>query len=250
MQVSPLTGNIGAEISALQIADVDDDSFAEVSAALWQHQVLVFRQQELSIEDHIAFGARFGELHTHPNFPGVDGHAEVLPISNYGKARAITEVWHSDVSCDEMPPSISILRAINLPDYGGDTMWASQYAALDSVSTGLREMIEPLKAVHANFEMEATHPVVRTHPETERKALYVNKGFTRRFENMNEDESRPLINYLVQVGSSLDLTMRHAWSPGDVVMWDNRCVMHFAIHDYGDAKRDMQRVTVRGERPY
>ena len=249
MEIAPLTGNIGAEVKKLQLADLNDDKFADVAQALWAHQVLVFRDQQMKVEDHIAFGQRFGELHTHPAFPGVDGHAEVLPISNRGKDKTITEVWHSDVSCDTQPPSISILRAIELPPCGGDTMWASQYAALQNLSPAMRQMIEPLRAVHKNFDMEAVHPVIRTHPETKKKALYVNQGFTSHFEGMTPKESKPLIDYLVSVGSSLDLTMRHSWKPGDVVMWDNRCVMHFAIHDYGDATRDMQRVTVRGERP-
>ena len=128
-------------------------------------------------------------------------------------------------------------------------MWASQYAALDRLSPGLVQMLEPLRAVHNNFDLESVHPVIRTHPETGRRALYVNKGFTSRFENMTEAESRPLLDYLVSVGSQPDLTMRHRWQANDVVFWDNRCVMHFAIHDYGDAPRAMRRVTVRGERP-
>ena len=137
----------------------------------------MFRDQRLNVEQHISIGQRFGELHTHPAFPGVDGYKEVLPISNRGKEKVITEVWHSDVSCDARPPSISILRAINLPPYGGDTMWASQYAALERLSEAMRAMLEPLRAVHKNFDMEAVHPVVRTHPETGRKALYVEPGF-------------------------------------------------------------------------
>ena len=249
MEVAPLSGNIGAEIKHLQLAGLDQNAFDDVKQALWAYQVLVFRDQQMKIEDHISVGRMFGELHTHPAFPGVDGHAEVLPISNNGKEKAITEVWHSDVSCDSHPPSISILRAIDLPAYGGDTMWASQYAALEKLTPAMRDLISPLSAVHKNFEMEATHPVVRRHPETQREALYVNHGFTSHFEGMSREESKPLIDYLVGVGSSLDLTMRHSWRPGDIVMWDNRCVMHFAIHDYGNAKRDMQRVTVRGERP-
>ena len=249
MKTTPLTGNIGAEISGVRLGDLDAATFEEITRALWAHQVLVFRGQDIDSEQHIAFGRRFGELHVHPAFSGVDGHPEVLLIKNEGKAKTITEVWHSDVSCDERPPSISVLRAIEVPSKGGDTMWASQYAALQSLSEGMRQMLEPLRAVHRKFDLEATHPVLRTHPETGRRALYVNHGFTERFENMTSEESRPLLDYLVGVGSRAELTMRHRWQPGDVVIWDNRCVMHYAVHDYGDAPREMQRVTVRGERP-
>ena len=249
MKTTPLTGNIGAEISGVRLGDLDAATFEDIARALWTHQVLVFRGQDLDSEQHIAFGRRFGELHVHPAFSGVDGHPEILLIKNEGKAKTITEVWHSDVSCDERPPSISVLRAIEVPSKGGDTMWASQYAALQSLSEGMRQMLEPLRAVHRKFDLEATHPVLRIHPETGRRALYVNRGFTERFENMTPQESRPLLDYLVGVGSRPELTMRHRWQPADVVMWDNRCVMHYAVHDYGDAPREMQRVTVRGERP-
>lgn len=249
MKVRPLTGSVGAEVTGQQLADPDGVTFEKVKQALWEHQVLVFRQQTMTIEQHVNLGRQFGPLHSHPKFPGVDGHPEVLPIQNFGKDKSITEVWHSDVSCDELPPSISILRAIELPPYGGDTMWANQYAALEKLSPAMRAMLAPLKAVHKNFAVEAVHPVLRTHPETGRQALYVNHGFTSHFEGMTQGESKPLIDYLVGVGSSLDITMRHSWQPGDVVLWDNRCVMHFAIHDYGEARREMQRVTVRGERP-
>ena len=249
MKVSKLTGSIGAQITGVQLAEIDEPTFDEIAKAFWENQVLVFRDQSLSIEEHISLGQRFGELHIHPAIPGVGGHKEILPVFNRGKEKAGTEVWHSDVSCDPRPPSISILRAIEVPPYGGDTMWASQYTALERLSGAMRDMIEPLRAVHKKFEMEAVHPVVRTHPETGRKALYVNHGFTSHFEGMSIDESKPLLDYLVGVGSAPDLTMRHSWQVGDVVMWDNRCVMHFAVHDYGDAQRDLQRVTVRGERP-
>ncbi|MYF10180.1 MAG: TauD/TfdA family dioxygenase [Gammaproteobacteria bacterium] len=249
MKTTPLTGNIGAEISGVRLGELDAPTFREIARALWAHQVLVFRGQDIDSEQQIAFGRRFGELHVHPAFSGVDGHPEILLIRNEGKAKTITEVWHSDVSCDERPPSISVLRAVEVPSKGGDTLWASQYAALESLSEGMRQMLEPLRAVHRKFDLEATHPVLRTHPETGRRALYVNQGFTESFEHMTPQESRPLLNYLVGAGSRPELTMRHRWQPADVVVWDNRCVMHYAVHDYGDAPREMHRVTVRGERP-
>ncbi len=249
MQVEPITTSIGAEISGISLAGMSDTTFASLQEALWTHQVLVVRDQKMTPEEHLDLGRRFGELHTHPAFADKGDYPEILQINNTGKDKTITEVWHSDVSCDQRPPSISILRALEVPVAGGDTMWASQYAALDLLSPGMVQMLEPLRAVHKNFDLESVHPVIRTHPETGRRALYVNKGFTSHFENMTVAESRPLLDYLVNVGSQPDLTMRHRWQANDVVFWDNRCVMHFAIHDYGDAPRAMRRVTVRGERP-
>ena len=248
--VEPLTGSLGGLVSGVDLGELDDATFGLVANALWEFQVLVFREQDITIEEHVAVGKRFGSLHTHPAAPGVEGYPEILLLRNRGKDKNITQVWHSDVSCEVEPPSISILRAIEVPSAGGDTMWANQYAALERLSPGLREMIGPLRAVHNNFDLEATHPVVRTHPETHRPALYVNGGFTKRFENMSVEDSRPLLKWLVEVGSSPDLTMRHSWRAGDVVMWDNRCVMHYAIHDYGDEPREMHRVTVQGEQPF
>ena len=249
MKVEPLAGKIGARVTEIDLGKLDDALFEEVAQALWQHQVLVFPAQNLAIEDHVAVGKRFGPLHTHPAAAGVDGHPEILLLRNRGKSKNITQVWHSDVSCETEPPSISILQAIEVPPYGGDTMWANQYEALERLSPGMRDMLAPMRARHKGFEIEETHPVVRTHPETGKKALYVNGGFTYSFENMSSEDSQPLLDYLVKVGSTPDLTMRHRWSVGDIVMWDNRCVMHYAIHDYDDMPREMHRVTVRGERP-
>jgi len=247
--VTPLSGTLGAEVRDVRLDELDDAGFAALSALLWEHQVLVLRDQHLTPGAHKAFGQRFGELHSHPAAPGVDGHPEILLLVNRGKPANITEVWHSDVSCEPEPPSISILQAKQLPAAGGDTMWADQYEAYDRLSDGMKAMLEPLDAVHAAFGLESVHPVVRSHPMTGRKALYVNGGFTQRFDHMTVAESRPLLDHLVQHASQPDLTVRHRWNEGDVVMWDNRCVMHYAIHDYGDDPREMHRVTVRGERP-
>lgn len=249
--IEKLSGTFGGSIRNFSLASLSTADFEQVAQALWEHQVLVFKEQSLSAEDHLALGKRFGPLHMHPTSKtnGAVEHPEVLVIRSSGKDKNITEVWHTDVSCDETPPSISILQAVELPPFGGDTMWANQYEALDRLSPALREMITPLRAVHSNFGLEASHPVVRTHPESGREALYVNSGFTKHFEGMTPAESKPLLDYLCAVGSGPDLTMRHRWSVGDVVMWDNRCVMHYAIHDYDDMPREMHRVTVSGERP-
>lgn len=249
MQVEKLSGTFGARISDLSLANINEEDFGKVAQALWEHQVLVFKEQHLDVKDQIAFGRMFGELHTHPGVLGLEEHPEVLVITNPGKAKVVTEVWHSDVACEERPPSVSILQAIETPGYGGDTMWANQYEALERLSPAMRNMLSSLSAVNQGYEMEAIHPVIRTHPKTNRKALYVNHGFTKHFEGMTQEESMPLLDYLVRAGSAPDLTMRHSWNDGDIVIWDNRCVMHFAIHDYDDAPRRMHRVTVIGEKP-
>lgn len=249
IRVRRLTGAIGAEVIGVDLKEVDDAAFSVILDALLEHGVVVFRGQDLEPESHKAFGCRFGDLHTHPAAPGPEGHPEIVLLRNAGKDKTITEVWHSDVTCDQRPPSVSILRAVELPDYGGDTIWANQYLAYERLSDGMKRMLEGMRAVHAAFGLEATHPVVRTHPVSGRKALFVNAGFTKRFEDMTVAESQPLLRYLVGVATEPDLCYRHQWSPGDVVMWDNRGVMHFAVHDYGDQPRVMHRVTVQGDEP-
>lgn len=249
LEVRKLTGPIAAEVSGVDLNDLDDPTFALIHDALLEHGVLVFHDQDLTPESHKAFGLRFGSLHTHPAAPGPEDHPEILLLQNSGKERSITEVWHSDVTCEQRPPSISILRALVLPPFGGDTMWANQYLAYDRLSEGMKRMLEGVRAVHNAFNLEAVHPVVRAHPESGRKALFVNAGFTRRFEDMTVAESEPLLRFLIAAASTPDLCYRHRWQEGDVVMWDNRGVMHFAVHDYGDQPRVMHRVTVHGDEP-
>jgi taurine dioxygenase len=249
LKIKKLSGSLGASILDFSLGKLSNADFKQVASALWEHQVLVFKRQALPIDDHIALGQKFGTLHTHPVVKGVEGHPEVLWLNNRGKKKNVTQVWHSDVSCEENPPSISILQAIQVPAFGGDTMWANQYEALEQLSPAMREMLVPLSAVHNNYDLESVHPVIRTHPQTGRKALYVNGGFTKHFEGMSVAESKPLLKYLIAHASRPDLTMRHSWSAGDIVMWDNRCVMHYAVHDYADLDREMHRVTVQGERP-
>lgn len=249
VRVRKLTGAIAAEVAGVDLNELDEATFDVIHDALLAHGVVVFHDQDLTPEAHKAFGRRFGALHTHPAAPGPEGHPEILLLRNAGKEKTITEVWHSDVTCEQRPPSVSILRAVELPECGGGTMWANQYLAYERLSDGMKEMLRGLRAVHSAFDLEAVHPVVRTHPVSGRKALFVNAGFTRRFEDMTVAESQPLLRYLIEVATTPDLCYRHVWVPGDVVMWDNRGVMHFAIHDYGDQNRVMHRVTVQGDEP-
>jgi len=249
VEMRKLTGSIAAEVSGVDLNNVDDATFQTIRSAILEYGVLVFRDQDLTPESHKAFGMRFGPLHTHPAAPGPEGHPEILLLRNAGKDQTITEVWHSDVTCEKCPPSLSILRALELPDYGGDTIWANQYLAYDRLSQGLRRMVEGMRAVHAAFGLEATHPVVRTHPESGRKALFVNAGFTRHFEDMSPAESQPFLRLLIEAATTPDLCYRHQWKVGDVVMWDNRGVMHYGVHDYANQPRVMHRVTVQGDEP-
>jgi len=260
-----LSGALGAEVRGLDLAHLSDEQFAAIRAAFLEHHVLVFREQRLTPEQQIAFGQRFGELHVHPIVPHLDGYPPILAIPNLGKKRTITEIWHSDVTFEEKPPLASILYAVEVPDVGGDTMFANQHLAYERLSPGMQRLLAPLKAVHSGGGLAAAtrgrpgaeawklqgqhHPVVRTHPETGRKALFVSRAFVVGLADMTPHESEPLLSYLYAHCTTPDLTMRHSWRKGDVVMWDNRSVQHYAVHDYGDARRTMHRVTVIGDVP-
>jgi taurine dioxygenase len=266
LEARRLAGALGAEISGIDLATLDDETFSAIHAAFLEHHVLVFRGQDLRPEDQIAFGERFGELHIHPIVPHLEGYPPILCIPNLGKKRAITEIWHSDVTFEARPPMASALYAREIPEAGGDTMFANQHGAYERLSPGLQKLLGGLEAVHSGGGLAAAthdrekreawqiqgqrHPVVRTHPETGRKALFVNRAFVVGLADMSREESEPLLSYLYGVATRLDLTMRHAWQEGDLVMWDNRSVQHYAVHDYGDAPRTMHRVTVIGDVPH
>jgi taurine dioxygenase len=262
IQVARLAGSLGAEVVGADLADLDEPGFEAVHRAFLEHHVLVFRDQKLSPDQLVAFGRRFGPLFVHPIVPHLDGVPEVIPIRNRGKRYTITEVWHSDVSFSERPPMASALYAQEVPEAGGDTLFANQHSAYDGLSEGLKRMLGGLRAIHTGSglgtvlgkgedwrEHGQSHPVVRTHPETGRKALYVSPGFTVAFEDMHRDESAPLLEFLYDRATRPDITFRHRWRPGDLVMWDNRSVLHYAIHDHGDARRELLRITVEGDAP-
>ena len=259
---NPLSGSLGAEIRGIDLATLEQADFNGVQAAFLEHHVLVFRDQKLTPKQQIAFGRRWGELYVHPIVPHLEGYPEIIPITNYGKKRAITEIWHSDVSFSEKPPRSSGLYAVDLPPVGGDTIFANQHLAYERLSDGLKTMLDDLRAIHTGAGLGAAtgkgdawkthgqlHPVVLSHPETGRKALYVNPAFTVAFEDMTVAESQPLLRMLYEAGRSPDLAFRHRWLPGDLVLWDNRSVQHFAVHDHGEAERTLLRFTVAGDVP-
>lgn len=261
-ELDSLSGTLGAEVRGIDLTDLSESNFANVRSAFLEHHVLLFRDQKLTPEQQVEFGMRWGDLFVHPILPHIDGHPELIAITNLGKKRTLTEVWHSDVTFAEHPPLGSGLYAIELPPAGGDTLFTNQHLAYERLSGGMKDMLEGMRAIHTGGGLGAAagkgddwrqhaqlHPVVRTHPETGRKALYVNPGFTVCLENMTVVESAPLLQFLFAAGQSSDLSMRHRWRLGDLVMWDNRSVQHFAVHDHGDAPRHLHRFTIQGDAP-
>lgn len=261
LTIQPLSGAIGASISGIKLDGLTETHFAQIKAAFLQHCVLVFPDQRLSIEAHKDFALRWGEPSVSPFVRYLDDHPYVLPLSNLGKTRTVTENWHYDSSFLAAPPALTILSARTIP-VGGDTMWSNQYRAYEQLSAGLKKMLTGVRAEFTGARLAQLagsnesppsmfHPVVRTHPETERRALFIGRpGDTvPRFENMTPEESRPLLQFLYE--SSIDPAniYRHHWQKGDVVMWDNRCTMHYAIHDYGTDSRDLHRISIQGSRP-
>jgi taurine dioxygenase len=265
--VEKLTPVIGAEIGKVDIGNPSNQQMDEIHRALAENLVIFFRDQHLSQEQHLAFGRRFGELHLHPAAPSEPGHPELMIIkADKDSPRANGEGWHSDVSCDEEPPLGSILYIKECPPTGGDTLFANMYAAYEALSDRMKTYLEGLKALHdgeenyrgtyANFGVKdkpvyprAVHPVVRTHPVTGRKALFVNKGFTRRILDVPTDESAGILAYLFEHMANPLFQCRFRWQPNSVAFWDNRCAQHRAMWDYWPATRYGNRVTVKGDRP-
>ena len=268
--VEPISPVVGAEISGVDLAEpLGNQTFAEIHDALMEHQVVFFRDQVMTLEQHKAFGRRFGELHIHPAAPGPDGHPEILVIHADEKSKRVAgQGWHTDVSCDEEPPMGSILHLHKVPGTGGDTMFASMYAAYDALSESMKDFLVGLHARHESRHVhggryglkvklrdgedtypEAVHPIVRTHPVTGRKGLYVNSGFTTRIEGLTSRESRSLLGFLYEHMATPEFQCRFHWRDNSVAFWDNRCVQHRALWDYFPAVRHGYRVTVQGDRP-
>ena len=252
LAVAPLAGLIGAEVD-VDLRRLDDAMFEQVHRAFLEHVILVFPGQRLSPDDQLAFARRFGELYRFPHAPGIESHELVLAINMPSGIRR--GKWHSDATFDEQPPAISILSARELPSRGGETAFANQYAAYDALSDGMKELVANLHAVHDatshNRPNEmATHPVLRTHPDTGRTALFVNSEFTRRFAHMTTEESEGLLKFLTTHAHRPEFCYVHRWRPGDVVMWDNRAAQHYPVLNRPEGEtRRMWRVTVAGDRP-
>jgi alpha-ketoglutarate-dependent taurine dioxygenase len=267
-ELRPLGTSIGAEIRGLALGEpLDDATVAELRAALLAHKVLVFRDQDLDAERQSAFARRFGELEVHPFLQGSDDTPELVRFEKGVDVAGYENVWHSDVTWRERPALGAVLRAIEVPRYGGDTLWADMAAAYLGLDDRTRERLEGLVAVHDFTQSfgqglspeqlaeaqqvypSVEHPVVRTHPETGERILYVNRIFTSHIVDMDPDESEALLGDLCGMAEVPEFQVRLQWEPGTVAMWDNRATQHYAVSDYWPQVRIMERAAIIGDRP-
>jgi taurine dioxygenase len=268
ISVSRLAPAIGGEVDGVDLSrPLSVEQFAEIRAALLENLVLFFRDQDLTPEQHKEFGLKFGGLHIHPAPLGIlVGHPEVVLIkADENSERIAGETWHSDVSCDAEPPMGSILYVTEVPPVGGDTLFASMYAAYESLSDSMRRFLSELTAIHdgrRNYDGRQTapersgefpraeHPVIRTHPETGRRALFVNRMFTTRIVHLSDRESDALLEMLYRHIENPEFQCRFHWRPRSIAFWDNRCTQHLALWDYYPHRRYGHRVTITGDRPF
>ncbi len=252
LDVRPLTGALGAEVRGVDVASLDADGFAAVHALLMEHSAIALHGQEHLTDDELrVFGLRWGKLDVHGYSPTVEGYDDVLRIRSDPEHPGTAEGWHSDVSWKTIPPKISMLHARQVPSVGGDTLFASQYRAYDDLSDAMKAFLEPLDAEHDGrvFDIDlirrpVAHPVVIAHPETGRKALYVNRGFTRRIVQLPHGESSAILNFLYSHCTRERYQARVHYEPGTLALWDNRCVQHAAVPDFGNQVRELHRVAV------
>lgn len=262
-----LNHHLGTELRGVQLVDLDADALGEVRQVAAERGVVFLRDQSMTLAQQVEVGRRLGELHVHPAARAPEGFPEVLVVHTDENSRYTAgQGWHSDVSCDERTPAQSMLRIEQTPAVGGDTLFSSMYQAYESLSEPLRGFLLTLTAVHSSDHVyrgrygykdddktfpENEHPVVRTHPDTGRKALYVNSGFTRRIKGLHTRESDALLQLLFNhVAFGVEFQVRFRWEPNSVAIWDNRCVQHHAAWDYFPETRHGYRVTTVGERPF
>lgn len=268
--VSPRAGTLGAEIVGVDLSKpLDDAVFAEIQDAFHKHLVIVLRDQKIEPDHLAAFTKRFGAVEPHPlgSRRGLDGNPEVMILENKpGKLGPRNDFWHSDISFGAQPPLGSILYSIKITEGRGDTMFCNMYDAYEGLSVGLRSMLDGMTALHSAEKLvqevpnrlsvdiapaAVEHPVVRTHVGTGRKALYVNPHYTLNFKDWTPEESQPLLDMLTARATRPENVYRHQWRVGDVLMWDNRCAMHYAVRDYDDTMpRLMYRTTAAGDIPH
>ena len=274
LDITPLSPALGAIVSGIDLRQPLDDSKQQaLEQALLAHQVLFFRDQPLEPTQQAAFAARFGDLHIHPIYPNIPEQPQVLVLDTAVTDVRDNAIWHTDVTFLETPALGAVLAAKQLPAYGGDTLWASSSAAFEALSKPLQRLLDGLTASHdftRSFPLErfgnspealeryhevqrqhppVIHPVVRTHPVTGRKGLFVNEGFTTRINELEPAESDALLRLLFAHSTRPEFSIRWRWQENDVAFWDNRITQHYAVDDYRPARRVMHRATILGDRP-
>ncbi len=270
-EVRRVAGALGAELHGVDLAqDLSDDVIGEIRQAWLDHLAVFFRDQKITPAQQLAFARRIGEPVEYPQLKGLDDYPMITPVVKLENERNnFGGVWHSDTTYLQVPPMASMLYAIELPPVGGDTEFANQYLAYETLSPGLQAMLQGLTGVSSSMKaeasktredrlraagqevkpLEAEHPIVRTHPETGRKALYLNIGHTARIKGWTEKESAGLLAFLFEHQIRPEFTCRFRWQPGSLALWDNRCAMHNAINDYHGYRRILHRITLAGDRP-
>ena len=273
LDIRPLSGALGAEILGIDLGhDLGDDTVAAIRTAWLEHLVIFFREQTLAPAEFLHVAGRFGEPVEYPFVKGLDGFPQITPVIKLEHEKVnFGGLWHSDTAYLERPPMATMLIARETPPRGGDTLFANMYLAYETLSDGMKRMLDGLvggeflrqgrrhqdargprprqRKTDARQEYVAEHPVVRTHPETGRKALYANGGHALRFRDMSVEESAPLLNYLFSHATRPEFTCRFRWEPGSIALWDNRCTQHNPVNDYHGFRRVMHRVTLKGDVP-
>jgi taurine dioxygenase len=275
IQVTRVARALGAVVNGVDISkDLEQSVIDRLGELLVEHQILFFREQPISPEAQARFAARFGSLHVHPIYPVLPEIPEILLLDNHASFLPDNDNWHTDVTFSETPPLAGILAAKRIPSSGGDTLWSSNFAAYEALSEPLRRFLDGLSAQHSiakSFPPErwqsdpafkeryeravakhppVRHPVVRTHPVSGRKALFVNEGFTTHINELSAEESRALLAFLYTHSARPEFTIRWCWQVDDVAFWDNRVTQHYAIADYLPERRTMHRATVNGDKPF
>ena len=248
---------LGAELTDFAINNKTiKDQLTKLKKIFLQNSVLILRGLDLTTKNLLSLARLWGEPQKHLNFSGIEGYPEILKIQNYGKKFHTNDHWHSDVTFEENPPDITFLYALEVPLKGGNTLFSNQYLAYECLPQKIKDSLEGVRAKHSNIrilemmgqdskkEKFASHPIFRIHPETNKKALYVTEAFVESIEGMGEAESSRILKDLYLESRRTKYRFEHRWKKGDLVMWDNRCVQHYAIHDYGDETRNMYRITI------
>jgi taurine dioxygenase len=273
LDIRPIAGALGAEVSGVDLAgELSDATIADIRRALLDHLVIFFRDQDLPLDRYLAFAKRFGAPQEYPFVKGLEGYPEIIAVAKLEHEKVnFGGVWHSDTTYLPCPPMATLLVARELPPYGGDTLFANQYLAYETLSPGMRRFLDGAVGVSNSAKADVTrtredrlktdgttrarenliaeHPAVRTHPETGRRALYVNTAHTVRFADMTEEESAPILEFLFRHQIRPEFTCRFRWQPGSVAFWDNRCAQHNPINDYHGFRRIMHRITLAGDTP-